>query len=397
MQRGFYRPKYRDRKTGQSRQSRIIWLRTDPVTGRKRSTGCTTEKGASAYLAERERLARNPAYAASHTATVGQWIDLVNALKRKRKAEGTADMYAVKLGHVARIFGVDSPMSTIGPDSVDRFVALREAEGAGSTTIGKELTAIRQLCKLAKRSGKWDGDVSTLNPPGFSVKYVPRKRHLRREHMPLLAKALTPAQLAAVKFTIATSCRFSELHRAQREDVHLDRLVVEIRGTKTELANRKVPIVSVFRSLLEEALPFMPFSWPRMSKDLPEACEKVGIGALTANDLRRTHSTWLIEAGVAHKLVSGNLGHADGRMVERVYDDADTDALRLLMEAQIEGIAKTSKSGPTGGTCSGGPVNGSGCDSAGSPSRGRTGTPFRAEDFKSVRRHCRKAEPRKSR
>jgi integrase len=345
MSDGFYRPKYRDRKTGQLRVAKVYWAR-DPVSGERTSTGARSLEGAQAWRAERERRAANPHYAASHEATVGQWIERVNKLKTARKTEGTAGMYRVKLGHVARLFGEASPMAAITPESVDRFVETRQTEGASNNTIGKELTAIVQLCKHAKRRGEYAGDISALRPIGFSIEYTPRKAHLKRVDLPKLAKRLKAHELAAVKVIVATSARLSEYLRMQRIDVDTRQWLVSMRGSKTPRATRVVPIPTPFRTLLKQALPHLGKKWTRITHDLPARCLKAEIPRLTPNDLRRTHSTWLIEAGVAKGLVADSLGHVDSKMVERVYGHADPAATLAVMEAQIAVVRrrKTSKS-----------------------------------------------------
>lgn len=341
MDDGFYKPKYRDKKTGQLRVAKVYWCR-DPVSGRRASTGARTIEGARAWRAERERRAANPHYAASHEATVGEWVKKVNALKRERKAEGTADMYRVKLGHVVRIFGEDAPMATITPDTVDAFVTQRQGEGASNNTLGKELTGIVQICKHAKRSGQYAGDISSLRPVGFSIDYTPRRAFLRREWLPKLAKKATPEELAAVKFIVATGARLSEYERALRLDVNTRTWLVTLRGTKTKKSARVVPIPSIFRALLKESLPLLEKKVARLSHVLPAACLRAKLPRLSPNDFRRTHSTWLIEHGVDKRLVADSLGHTDSRMVERVYGHADPAAVLEVMEAQL--VRKPSKS-----------------------------------------------------
>lgn len=346
MSDGFYRPKYRDKKTGQLRVAKVYWSR-DPVSGERVSTGARSIEGAQAWRAERERRAASPYYAASQEATVGQWIERVNKLKRARKAEGTADMYETKLGHVARLFGVNSPMAAITPESVDRFVETRQAEEASNNTIGKELTAILQICKHAKRRGEYAGDISALRPIGFSINYTPRKAHLERADLPKLAKTLEPHELAAVKVIVATSARLSEYLRMQRIDVDVRNWLVSMRGSKTARATRVVPIPTPFRTMLKQALPHLEKKWHGITYKLPKVCKKIGVTRCTPNDLRRTHSTWLIEAGVAKPLVADSLGHTDSKMVERVYGHADPAAALAVMEAQIAVVKrnkKTSKS-----------------------------------------------------
>lgn len=345
MEDGFYRPKYKDRH-GKVRTAKVWWGR-DPVSGERCSTGARTKEGALAWRAERERRAANPHYAASHEATIEQWVKKVQALKDERKAEGTASMYRVKFGHVARIFGSLSPMSGITPDAVDLFVSTRQEEGASNNTIGKELTGIMQLVKHAKRAGQYAGDISALRPVGFSIDYTPRRGHMKREWLAKLKPYLTRSEMAAVKFIIATTARLSEYLRFQKPDADLAEWMVFLRGTKTERSRRIVPIPSIFRDLLVESLAHLEPRCPNISKALPRACKKADLPHLTANDLRRTHSTWLIEHGVTKSLVSDSMGHADSKMVERVYGKPDPASTMAVMEAQIAGLkaSKTPRKG----------------------------------------------------
>lgn len=380
MEDGFYRPKYKDRH-GKVRTAKVWWSR-DPVTGERVSTGARTKEGAQAWRAERERRAANPHYAASHEATIEQWVKRVQALKDERKAEGTAHMYRVKLGHVARIFGSMSPMSSITPDTVDLFVSTRQAEGASNNTIGKELTGIMQLVKHARRAGQYAGDVSALRPVGFSIEYTPRTAHMKREWLPKLAKVLEPNELAAVKVIIATSARLSEYLRMQRSDIYTEDGLVPIRGSKTALAKRVVPVPSIFRGLLREALPHLEPKWVAITKALPKACELVGIDRLTPNDLRRTHSTWLIEAGVTKALVGSeprSRGLEDGRAGVRQGRPAGDPGRHGGPNREPQSVKVTRQAQAEEGTEEVMFQQ----ESCGSPSRTRTGKSRRTEDFKS--------------
>lgn len=343
---GFWRPKYRDKKTGKERVAKVYWAR-DPVSGQRVSTGARSLAGAIAWREERERRAANPHYAASTEATIGEWIRKVNALKAERKAAGTAHMYRVKLGHVARIFGAGAPMAAITPESVDRYVEQRQQE-ASNNTIGKELTAIVQLCKHAKRAGQYAGDISALRPVGFDIQYTPRTAHLEWSQLPALARVLKPHQLAAVKAIVATSARLSEYLTLHASDVDLSRSIVRIRGTKTAGSAREVAVPSLLRPLLVEALPHLERKWVRITHELPEACAAAGIQRLTPNDLRRTHSTWLIEAGVSKDAVSAQLGHTTRAMVDRVYDASEAEARLEVMEAFIGRKARKPRKGRVG-------------------------------------------------
>jgi len=348
MQDGFYKPKYLDKKTGQQRISKVWWSR-DPASGKRVSTGARTIEGARAWLEDRERCVNNPLYLASREAELGHWIDRVIAIKVEHSAAGTVNMYRCKLGHVSRIFGKHSPMSVITPTTIDRYIDKRREEGACSNTLAKELACLVQVCKHAKRESQYAGDISALKPVGFKSGYVPREAHLEREDLEKLRPVLKPHELAAVLVIVATSARLAEYGRLHRINVDTKTWLVRIPGTKTAKAKRVVPVPSPFHPLLLEALPHLETKWARISRDLPRRCKKAGVQRLTPNDLRRTHSTWLLEAGVSKALVADNLGHVGTKMLDLVYDQSEALAMRDVMEAQIAAVENHRKASKSGG------------------------------------------------
>ncbi len=75
-------------------------------------------------------------------------------------------------------------------------------------------------------------------------------------------------------------------------------------------------------------------------RDLAAACRRAGIGRLSPNDLRRTHAEWLRRGGVQSADLAPVMGHADSRMVERVYGRITAvDLAPLLAEVPRDGIA----------------------------------------------------------
>ena len=247
------------------------------------------------------------------------------------------------------------------PANVDRFVEQRESEGASHNTIGKELTALVQTLKLAKRAGAFPGDISALRPVGFSIDYVPRERWLTVDEVRQLRDHLVPARFAFVAWIIATNCRLSEARRARREDVDFDRWTVRVRGTKTEQSRRTIPVLELYRPLLVEALPHLPLRWPRITHELPEKLAELGLAPATPNDLRRTHSSWLVQGGVHYDLVSKMLGHVNPNMLRKVYGQIPPEVLGRLIEAQIGASSSASQSRPDGGVCAGRPREGKTC------------------------------------
>jgi hypothetical protein len=82
-------------------------------------------------------------------------------------------------------------------------------------------------------------------------------------------------------------------------------------------------------------VPSTPGHAHNLQRSLARACARAGIAACTPNDLRRTYGTWLRLAGVAPATIGAAMGHADGRMAERVYARLDAAALgeRLAIES----------------------------------------------------------------
>jgi len=71
--------------------------------------------------------------------------------------------------------------------------------------------------------------------------------------------------------------------------------------------------------------------WQNVRRDLRAACKKLKIPRCSPNDLRRTCATWLRAAGTPPHLFALLMGHADSRMVERVYGRLEPAALAQLI------------------------------------------------------------------
>ena len=93
--------------------------------------------------------------------------------------------------------------------------------------------------------------------------------------------------------------------------------------------------------------------WGNMTRDLARACLRAGVPRVTANDLRRTFASWLIQGGVSNRIVADLLGHTTTKMVDLVYGRLD-DATRAAAIARLPGcdagVTRTVPSGGAGGT-----------------------------------------------
>ena len=349
-----------------------IWYAWVPCFGsdgrvrvRKRSTKCTDRKAAETIARAFERESADPEGAAKNAATLSDALGLlINDCESKANAKppkasrATVEFYRKEAGVVMSLLApswdseqpdrsLDLPLRAVTAAKVDGYIAQRRGEGVTDSTIHKELTAWRRAMKLAKRANIWDGEIDRVFPIAFAPGYKPRERWMTpTEWLLLLADAEALEQpesrradtvrsrlaiLAIVAFMAATSAEWGAVLRARPEDVDVALWRVHIRGTKDAQKggnrDRVVPIVHVghgylllFAMVYADGGGVLLFrTKANFRRDLAAACARTGIGRLSPNDLRRTHAQWLRRGGVQPADLAPIMGHADSRMVERVY------------------------------------------------------------------------------
>jgi integrase len=313
-----------------------IWCVTDPIKQRRTSTGCTDIQAALMWHARRQRAAADPAHAAAEEATLGDWITRTLKHKERQRSAGTLSMYKVKAGHLARILGEARRMATVSSPIVDMYVETRESEGAAQPTIGKELTVLVQICKLARRAGQYAGDIAALRPVGYSSVSRPRKRVLTALELQQLSRRMQPEHFAGVAFIVATSARDSEMRHARIEDYDPETRVIRLRGTKTKVAAREVPVLEMFGDVWEAALAWLQehggFEETTIAHALTYWTAKLGMDHASPNDLRRTCASRLVAHRVPFDVAGKVLGHASVNMLYRVYGQLTGEQLRELIE-----------------------------------------------------------------
>jgi integrase len=325
-------------RDGLYRRGQFWWLRTDPITKRPVSTRCRDLRAARAWRAERERRAADPAHAAASEATLGHWARELVTHKARTVSPATTDIARRKLGHWIRLFGPDLTLASMTPALFDQYVATRRAERAAEPTVAKEVSIATQLLRLAKRAGCYPGDLQALRPLDLRATYTPRTRALTAPEVVRLLAALLPKRAAVVAICVGLGTRLSEAFRLLPSDFDWEHARVFVGGTKTEKSRRHLPILSAYRSLIGSAVPHLPLErWSNYWRGLTEACRRAGIPPCSPNDLRRTHATLLAQAGAEKDAVRRLLGHASGRMLERVYDVPGVEQLRERVERGLPG------------------------------------------------------------
>lgn len=323
----------------------VWWCRVRNHAGRivRRSTHCADYHAALVVAADLERSAASPAHARAEEATFESSVnDYLADLVRRGRAAATIAIAQQKTGHMLRLWGVRLPMGRISARLVTEYIDARLREGAARFTVKKELGHLGQVLRIARYNGRYHLDPVQVIPPYFAAEHKPRTRWLTPDELRKLLDELESRRAAHVAFIVATGARWSESLRARRSDVDWARGVVRVRGTKTKGADAEVPISSVNRGLLEEALAaalgrdvlFHP--WGKVVRDMRAACVRAGLEPCSPNDLRRTFGHWHRSAGVAVDLVAKMLRHASDKLAQTTYARIGGEALSGLVNRQLQ-------------------------------------------------------------
>ena len=254
----------------------------------------------------------------------------------KRKAS-TIDRGRVSGAHLGRLLGFDTNLNDIAKPSVlmERYVSVRRQEGATDHTISKEVAFFLMGLRRARRNADFTGNVEAFKVPALAGCYKPRSRWLPPHELVALLEA---EQKSSERYSWCksrrdwllgyyfTGCRQNELHRIRKEHVDLVGRELFIDGTKTEKAQRTIPILDDLVEVIERRLDtsgpmlFAP-EWQRgrMHANLKTWCAAAGIAPCSSNDFRRSYCTLLAERGVPEALAIDFLGHSSSRMVRTVY------------------------------------------------------------------------------
>lgn len=322
------------------------------------TTGCTDKRAAEAVAAELERRAVDPAYAVASATTLERIVgDYIADLRRQKRAADTIEFNEKKLGTIVRLL-VDEGVGPKGKRQtypltraidhpvLNAYIDVRQQEGVLNTTILKELRAFGAAWKLARKNKLVTQSLDEIIPK-LDDDHKDRKRALSPLELVGLACVLPRGRMAVVAFVVATGCDYSAIGRAMVLDA-ADRSSVHIHGSKRGTRDRVVPIpLDIQRSLLDWALANADGgiggrlfgAWPNIRNDLAKACVKLGIERVSPNDLRRTYGKWLRLSGIEPHMIGPAMGHADGRMAERVYAKLSAEELAEGMALRLLGVA----------------------------------------------------------
>jgi len=249
-------------------------------------------------------------------------------------------------------------------DHVTAYLAARMNLKPGSRRL--HFILLKQVCTFAVRRG-----AMTRNPTeGVQIARVPDSAgHAlpEEELIRFLAAARSSRFYVWYLMAALTGMRHAELAGLRWQDVDLDRgtlVIVQTRyrqwtkEPKTRAGRRRVALptrlVEALRTwqnsrLSGEDLVFSHHTgrpWSTrgiVEEDLPKVLTRAGLPRIRLHDLRHTHATLLLAAGVSPHIVSQRLGHSTVAFTMQVYGHVlpgmQEEAARAL-EDRLFGIAR---------------------------------------------------------
>lgn len=331
---------------------------------------------------------RQPVSEADQTANAAAQTSLVDALnllrahdKRVGAAKNTVAFHSACGRHLVRLFGKDALIAGFagsgGLALLQSYSDKRLEEKAHRHTIQKEHRVLRHSLRLAADVGLFAGDPRKLKVEGFTRAkgkrgyYQPGRTWLQNaeqveallRHTSINSARNRVDRLDDTLCYVNLGVRRRELLKIRPEHVDLAARTVLVMGTKTDGAERTLPLnrrmVEVFTRRVQGAPPGRPLfvewgsgnrdlksNWRRARAELvtPEEGDSPHIleekarldttlpKSLNFNDLRRTFCSLMKNAGVSFEDCAELLGHEDIEMVRLVYGLTAMDSKRAAVE-----------------------------------------------------------------
>lgn len=329
-----YRPKYRDRHTGQWRESATWWFQYNQHGQRFReSSGETSRPRAEKALKRRfgEIAQGRPAGPDVERTT---FEELAEILRNDYRANGRRSLRRIEfaLYHLNEYFGGDCRALSITSDRATAYIMHRQQEGAAPATINRELAALKRAFRLAKKNRK------AAEVPEISLlKEGPaRKGFFEPEQFQAVLQYLPEDIRPVAEVAYITGWRtHSELLTRQKHHVDLNSgwLRLDPNESKND-EGRMFPLTAVLHDVLSKQLErtkvierttgrIIPWLFHRNGRPIRDfrgswklACTAAGVPGRIPHDFRRTAVRNLERAGVPRSAAMKMVGIAPKRSID---------------------------------------------------------------------------------
>lgn len=219
------------------------------------------------------------------------------------------------------------PCAEIDQNAIDAYVHRHHANSAPGTVLKAVVTPMTAILRVAAKRG-WC-DLPAFDRPTIHDKPV---RWLRPEEADRLLRAAAPHLRPLLVFLLHTGARLGEALRLEWSEVDMAARRATFLRTKNG-ESRGVPLNADALQALAN-LPHRdghvfltpagtPYHDTRglggspIKRAFRTACRRAGIAGLRVHDLRHSHASWLVMAGVPLRTVAELLGHRTLDMVQR--------------------------------------------------------------------------------
>lgn len=323
--------------------------------------GQTEEEVAEKIRKKKKRLKEESGYRENRrkNMTVEQWAEIAVSTYKSNQAPETSTSYNVRIKKCILSQIGKKKMHSIRP--IDLQNVLNRQSGKSKTQVNEVYGQLKFLFLTAQQNGIIEG-----NPASNLMKPYARKKERRR--------ALTPTERAYIKrvalserkyyvfaLMLLCGCRPSEAGECKGSDIQGKML--HIRGTKTEAADRYVPIPDILYDVIKDTPPEEYISctdkhqkinggrrikiWKSFTRaiNIAMGC-KTKHNALVpplplADDLvpyclRHEYCTQLARMGIDIRVAQKLMGHASVTMTANIYtnlgkEDTDIEELHHLV------------------------------------------------------------------
>jgi integrase len=280
-----------------------------------------------------------------------RYEDLRDALVADYAVQGHASLATRKDGRrtVSALFHLDKffagqHAASITTDLIREFIDQRQASGAASSTINRNLALLRRMLVLAKRERKL-ADVPHI---AMLQESDPREGFLYADEFNALREAMPPQLRPILSYMYMTGCRVGAAKKIEWPQIVFDGDRVEVRLLGSQVKNKKplllplpVELADTLRSTRKAA--GAVFCATNLVKAFRKAAVAVGLGkwrdpedhdkgydGIVIHDLRRSGVRNLRRAGVSEDIARKISGHRTRSVFSR-YNIVDSGDLHEAM------------------------------------------------------------------
>lgn len=314
--------------------------RPDGTRGNWQSTRKVRKRDAES-VAEQRDAAESSGRA---VVTLEQALQLLGQhMQRKKDTKSTMEVLELKGRWLCKELGHNRDIAKLKLADTEHYLDQRRGAGRKDATIAKELGYLIAALRRCFRMGYYIGNFEALWPEGLPKQFKGKKRWLPWREYLLILEHITPQWRDHFIVYVSTGVRFAELYTLKTLDVR--RGVLHVAGTKSEGANRIVPLSAEAREALErraqmstdgmlfhvtsvgagDQMKNQKRAWLRA---LGKACKQASVAHSSTNDLRRTFISWCWHRGVDKDVVRRWVGHGSSKMIDQVYGQPSMDHYR---------------------------------------------------------------------